>query len=66
MYPKRQKPLPLKNVEHRVTRKPVAKAKPRQKPAVTLSTISTPLRERRWIDMDPERFRQDCFAVSKA
>ena len=44
----------------------VAKAKPRPKPAVTLSLISIPLRERKWIDINPDRFRQDCFAVSKA
>ena len=44
----------------------VAKAKPQPKPAVTLSPISIPVRERKWIDINPERFRQDCFAVSKA
>ena len=42
------------------------KQKSRLKPAVTLSPISIPLRERKWIDINPERFRQDCFAVSKA
>ena len=52
--------------EHRVTGKPVAKAKPRPKPGVTLSPISIPLRERKWININPERFRQDCVAVSKA
>ena len=33
---------------------------------LTLSPISIPLRERKWIDINPERFRQDCFSVSKA
>ena len=56
----------LGNVEHRVTGKPVAKAKPRPMPYVTLSPISIPVRERKWIDVNPERFRQDCFVVSKA
>ena len=58
--------ISLESVEHRVTRKPAAKAKPRPKFAVTLSPISILLRERKWIDINPERIRQDCFAVSKA
>ena len=56
----------LENAEHRATGIPVAKANPRLKPAVTMSSISVPLRERKWIDVNPERFRQDCFVVSKA
>ena len=46
-------------VEHRVTGKPVAKAKPRPMPAVTLSLISNLVRDRNWIGINPERFRQD-------
>ena len=53
------------SVEHRVTGKPVAKAKPQTKPTVTLSPISILVRERNWIDINPKRFREDCFAVSK-
>ena len=56
----------LENVEHGVTGKPVAKAKPRPKPTVTLSPISIPVRERNWKDINPERFCQGCFTVSKA
>ena len=56
--------ISLENVEHRVTGKHVAKAKPQPKPTVTLSPISTP--KRNWIDINPERFRQYCFTVSKA
>ena len=56
----------LEGVEHRVTRKPDAKARPQLRPVVTLSLISIPLGERNWIDITPERFRQDCFTVSKA
>ena len=41
--------ISLENVEHRVTGKPVAKAKPQPKPTVTLSPISVPVRERNWI-----------------
>ena len=58
--------ISLENDEHRVTVKLVAKAKPQPKPAVTLSPISIPVREKKWIDINPERFRQDCFAVSKS
>ena len=35
-------------------------------PTVTLSPISILVRERSLIDINPERFRQDCFTVSKA
>ena len=58
--------ISLENVEHRVTGKLVAKANPQPKPAVTLSLISFPVRERNWIDINKERFRQDCFTVSDA
>ena len=58
--------ISLENVEHRGTGKPVSKAKPQPKLAVTLSPISVPVRERDGIDINPERFREDCFAVSKA
>ena len=57
--------ISLENVEHRVTGKLVAKAKPRPMLTVTLSPISILGRERNWVDIDPERFRQDCFTVSK-
>ena len=33
---------------------------------MTLSPISFPLCERKWIDINPDRFHQDCFTVSKA
>ena len=35
-------------------------------PTVTLSLNSFPVRERNWIDINPERFRQVWFTVSKA
>ena len=57
--------ISLENVEHRATGKPVAKAKPRPKLVVTLSPISIPVREREWIDINLERFRQYCFTASK-
>ena len=58
--------ISIEYVEHRPTVKLVAKAKPRPKLGATLSPICIPLRERNWMDINPERFRQDCFAVSKA
>ena len=56
--------ISLENAEHRAAGRLVAKARPRLKPAVTLSSISVPLRERKRTDVIPERFRQDCFVVS--
>ena len=53
----------LENVQDRVTGKLVERAKPRPKPGVILSSICFLLRERKWIDVNPERFRQDCFTV---
>ena len=54
------------SLEHRVTGKPVVKARPQLKSAVTLSPFPIPIRERKWIDINPERFCEDCFIVSKA
>ena len=58
--------ISLESVKHRVTGKLVAKAKPQLKLALTLSPISIPVRERKWMDINPESFREDCFKVSKA
>ena len=33
---------------------------------MTLCPISIPVRERNWMDINPERFPQDCFTVPKA
>ena len=45
--------IPVASVENRGTGKPVAKAKPRAKPTLTLSPVSIPFREPKWIDVDP-------------
>ena len=58
--------ISLASVKLRVPGKLVAKTRPQLKPAVTLSLISIPIRERTWIDVNPARFREDCLAVSKA
>ena len=56
----------LESVEHRVTGKLVAKARPQQKPAVTLSPISISMREGKWIDINTERFREDLSCSVKS
>ena len=32
---------------------------------MTLSPVSIPIRERKWIDINPASFNEGCFAVSK-
>ena len=54
-----------KRWEQEVHGKPVAKAKPRPMPTLTLTHVSTPHRERRSIDVDPGKYSQGCFEVSK-
>ena len=53
------------SVENRGTGKPVAEAKPRPKPTLTLTPVSIPCRERKWIDVDAGKLSQGCFDVSK-
>ena len=47
--------------------KPIAKARPRQKPTLTLTSVSTLVRERKLIDIETQRSHDHkCFDVSKA
>ena len=47
--------------------KPEAKARSRQKPTVTLTSVSIPVLERKWIDIETQRSHDHkCYAVSKA
>ena len=56
---------PTENVELFIsTVKLVAKAKPKPKSVVN-SSINVPIRERKWIDSDPQQFDRSCFEVSK-
>ena len=57
--------IPVASVENRGTGKLVAKAKPRPKPTLPLTLVSIPYRERKWIDVDPGKYSQGCFEVSK-
>ena len=57
--------MPPAKEEHTASKKPTAKARPRQNPAVTLTSISIPVLER--IDTETQRSNdQKCFEVSKA
>ena len=59
--------MPTAKEENTASGKPIAKAKPRQKPAVTLSSFSIPVLERIWIDIETPRSNDhECFEVSKA
>ena len=45
--------------------KPIAKARQRQKPTVTLTSVSIPVLERKWIDIETQRSHdQQCYEVS--
>ena len=50
-----------------VSGKPIAKAGPRQKPTVTLTSVSIPVLETDWIDIETQRSHDHkCYEVSKA
>ena len=51
------------SIGEKSTGKPVAKARPQQTSNSTLS--STPYHERKWIDVEPGTFDQNCLEVSK-
>ena len=57
--------IPVASVENRGTGKLVVKAEPRPTPTLTLSLVSILYRERKWIDVEPAKFSQGCFEVSK-
>ena len=47
------------------TGKLVAKARPQQTSNSTLSSVSIPYHERKWIDLEPRTLDQNCLGVSK-
>ena len=56
-----------KQEEDTASGKPIAKARPRQKPTETLTSVSIPLLERKWIDIEKQRSHDHkCYEVSKA
>ena len=59
------KEIPTGNVDSSIsTGKLVAKGKPKPRFVVN-SSIDLPIRERKWIDIDPQPFDRCCFEVSK-
>ena len=46
--------------------KPVAKARLRMKSTITLTPISVPPRERKWVDVNPGSYDQECCIRTKA
>ena len=46
-------------------RKPVAKARPQQTSNSTLSSVSIPYHERKWMDVEPGTIDQNCLEVPK-
>ena len=59
--------MPTAKEEDRASGKPIAKARPRQKPTVTLTSVSVPVLETKWIDIELQRSHdQQCLRVSKA
>ena len=60
-------PMPTAKEENTASVKPIAKARPRQKPTVTLTPVSIPVLEWIWIDIETQRSNdQKRFEVSKA
>ena len=59
--------MPTAKEEDTASEKPIAKARPRQKSAATLTSISIPVLERKWIDTETQRSNdQKCYEVSRA
>ena len=59
--------MPTGKEEEIASGEPVAKARPRQTPTVTLTSVSIPVLERKWIDIETQRSHDHkCYEVSKA
>ena len=63
--------MPTAKEENTASGKPIAKARPRQKPTVTLTSISIPVLERKWVDIETQRSHDqkkplpDCYDMIK-
>ena len=53
--------MPTAKEEDIASRKPTAEARPRQKPTVTLTSVSIPVLERKWIDIETQRSHDQKF-----
>ena len=59
--------MPPTKEENTASVKPISKARPRQKPTATLTSVSVPVLERKWIDIETQRSHDhQCYEVSKA
>ena len=59
--------VPTAKEEDTASGKPIAKARPRQKPTETLTSVSIPVTERKWIDIETQRSHDHkCYEESKA
>ena len=57
----------IKKEEDIASGNPIAEARPRQKPTGTLTSVSIPVLERQWIDIETQRSHDHkCYEVSKA
>ena len=56
----------IEDERHRAFGKPVAKARPPMKSTITLTPVAVPLRERKWVDVNPGSYDHGCYALSKA
>ena len=56
----------MEDEDHGATGKPIAKARPGIKSTITLTPVSVPLRERKWVDVDPGSYDHECYVISKA
>ena len=52
--------------EHGASERPVAKARPRLKPAVTQSSVSIPVHDRKWIDTEKQRSHHQVLSSVKS
>ena len=56
----------MEEEEHEALGKPIAKARPRMKSTIPLTHVSIPLRDRKWVDVDPRSYDHECYVISKA
>ena len=55
----------MEDEEYGALGKPLAKAKSRMKSTIMLTPVSVPLREGKWVEVDPGRYDHECYVISK-
>ena len=56
----------MEDEEHEALGKPIAKARTRMKSTITLTPVSVPLRERKWVEVNRGSYDHECYVTSKA